>query len=298
MKGTGAHFQTISTQSGATGQYGRSHSGAGAQNQLPAIAPRPSQLGQFEGVPAESIQEPHNDYYSTPVTATPSTSRDPYSSYASSYGGPGPASVDLPPRMRPMYQQQGSQSSGIQDTSYPRYSGGGLTGPASLPIQHGHYTGETSSGGSARQPSSNARWSQNLIPATTPTEYAQASYHHPALPSSQITANKAPHRNSQPNLQDYAPSSNSSYHLSAQYSMSTAGQQPPVSVSSISYPTTNDNYPVFDAQAWDIGQSQGLDAHGMWHSPDDIIALLGIGDFEKDGYHESWHGMADNLLLT
>ena len=298
MKGNGAHFQSISTQGGAIGQYNRSQLGTGAQNQLPAIAPRPSLLGHFEGEPSGSIQEPHNDFYSSSLTTIPNAPKDPYISYANNVGAPVTAPIDLPPQMPQMYQRQGSLSGGREDASHPRHPEATLAGSTALAMQNSHYVGGISSSDNVGRPSPNAQWSHNLIPATNMNEYAVPSQHHPSLLNNQIPTNNKPYQRPQLNSQDYAPECNTSHYLSPVYDASNAGKQPPMSIPNTLYHSAGGDYTAFDTRAWEIGQNQDLGAHGTWHPVDDLIALLGIEEFEKNPYHESWHGMADNLLLT
>ncbi|MCJ1393117.1 hypothetical protein MMC18_005989 [Xylographa bjoerkii] len=94
IKGHGAHYQSFSSPNGVAGQYARPLSTAGAQSQLPAIAPRP--------LPLEHISE---DYLAHNVPVSP-WSAGTQNSTQDDLPTPIEPSHDLPPRMRPMYQRQ------------------------------------------------------------------------------------------------------------------------------------------------------------------------------------------------
>lgn len=166
FKGNGAHYQALSAQNGATGQYGRSQSGSGSQTQLPMIAPR---------LPPQQVL---SDYYSPAKSTTADWSGDSYSSYANGLGGPMQVSDQLPARMRQMYQQQDSSSAVRRNTINALPATGEAMVSAAPPTVRTQHPGESTGGIDVTHPIVSPAWPQSLVPSAAPKQSAEATNRH------------------------------------------------------------------------------------------------------------------------
>ena len=177
MKGTGVHYQTLSAQNGATGQYGRPQTGSGTQTQLPVIAPR---------LPPQQVP---SDYYSPAKSTTVNWPGDSYSSYANGFGGPNPVSDHLPPRMRQVYQRQNNPSSGPLHTSSVVPTTSEVIRPGPPPTLKTHYTSGSSEGIDIPHSGASPGWLRNFVPSALPKHAVEPPNRHLDLANGQILPN-------------------------------------------------------------------------------------------------------------